>query len=295
MVFSGEKREASEEEMDRLKPLHNFDLPCLKWGNQKLLRCMKVDSKGGVSAVDRKQSPENGGGGGGDDRSVMATRRRDVELERRFRSSDDRKVESYYKFSSSEKLKAMAGDGEIEATREKLMFDFQMEVGKMKDAILRGSFVDPPPPPTATTTAATATTSSSPAERPWNLRTRRAACKAPSPSNGVNGNGDCLKPNGSPARNECNKSPRHRPVGGGGATASTSGEKRDSPKFSVSLSRRELEEDFTALTGRRLPRKPKKRPRIVQKQLDTLFPGLWLTEITADLYRVPDDTEAGKR
>ncbi|KAI3731602.1 hypothetical protein L1987_62791 [Smallanthus sonchifolius] len=298
MVFPGEKREASEEEMERLKRLHNFDLPCLKWGNQKFLRCMKVDSKGDVSAVDRKQSPESGGGGGGDGRSVMGTRRRDVELERRFRSSDDRKVESYYKFSSSEKLKAMAGDGEIEATREKLMIDFQTEVGKMKDAILRGSFVDPPPQPTAT---ATATTASSPAERPWNLRTRLAACKAPSPSNGVNGNGDCLKPNVSPARNECNKSPRHRPVGGGGgggggcAIATTSGEKRDRRKFSVSLSRRELEEDFTAMTGRRLPRKPKKRPRIVQKHLDTLFPGLWLTEITADLYRVPDDPEAGKR
>ncbi|KAI3753955.1 hypothetical protein L2E82_26020 [Cichorium intybus] len=149
-----------------------------------------------------------------------------MELERRFRSSDDRKVESYYKFSSSEKLKARAEDGEIEATREKLMFDFQTEVGKMKDAILRESLVAPPPPPATTT----ATTSTSSAERPWNLRTRRAACKAPSPSNGVNGNGDIMKPNVSPVRNE------------------------------YPVSRR-----------------------------------LWLTEITADLYKVPDDTETAKR
>ncbi|KAK1412060.1 hypothetical protein QVD17_33016 [Tagetes erecta] len=259
MVFSGEKRE----EMERsLKPLHNFDLPCLKWGNQKVLRCMKVDSKD----VDRKMMTENGGG----------VRRRD-----RFRSSDDRK------FSSSEKMKTRVGDGEIEATREKLMFDFQTEVGKMKDAILKGSFIDPTPPATAVTEpTAAATTSSSPAERPWNLRTRRAAYKAYSPSNG-----DDRKPNVSPVRNECNKSPIHRH--GGDVTGS--GEKRDRPKFSVSLSRRELEEDFTAMTGRRLPRKPKKRPRAIQKQLDTLFPGLWLTEITGDLYRVPDDTETGKR
>ncbi|KAJ0674604.1 hypothetical protein HanLR1_Chr12g0441771 [Helianthus annuus] len=156
------------------------------------------------------------------------------------------------------------------------MFDFQTEVGKMKDAILRGSF-----PASATVPA---TTSSSPAEKPWNLRTRRAACKSPAR------NGDDRKPNFSPARNEGNKSPVTVAV-----TGTVSGDKRDREKFSVALSRRELEEDFTAMTGRRLPRKPKKRPRYIQKQLDTLFPGLWLSEITADLYRVPDDTETGKR
>ncbi|KAI3758355.1 hypothetical protein L6452_05915 [Arctium lappa] len=45
--------------------------------------------------------------------------------------------------------------------------------------------------------------------------------------------------------------------------------------------------DFTAMIDRRFPRKPKKRPRIIQKQLD-------LTEITADLYRVPDEIESEK-
>ncbi|KAJ0677976.1 hypothetical protein HanRHA438_Chr12g0547781 [Helianthus annuus] len=151
------------------------------------------------------------------------------------------------------------------------MFDFQTEVGKMKDAILRGSF-----PVSATVPA---TTSSSPAEKPWNLRTRRAACKSPAR------NGDDRKPNFSPARNEGNKSPVTVAV-----TGTVSG---DREKFSFALSRRELEEDFTAMTGRRLPRKPKKRPRYIQKQLDTLFPGLWLSEITADLYS--DDTKTGKR
>ncbi|KAI3516730.1 hypothetical protein L1887_15721 [Cichorium endivia] len=59
-------------------------------------------------------------------------------------------------------------------------------------------------------------------------------------------------------------------------------------KFSVPLSRREMEKDFEDMGERRLPRKPKKRPKIVQNQLDTLFPGLWLTEIHADLYRIPE-------
>ncbi|EEC71303.1 hypothetical protein OsI_03328 [Oryza sativa Indica Group] len=64
-----------------------------------------------------------------------------------------------------------------------------------------------------------------------------------------------------------------------------------------------------ALTGGRPRRRPRKRPRVVQRQLDrennttndpannntsnclvqSLFPGLWLTEITADAYKVPDD------
>ncbi|KAL9994925.1 hypothetical protein Hdeb2414_s0857g00954741 [Helianthus debilis subsp. tardiflorus] len=222
MVFSGKKRETTEEDMERLKPLHNFDSPYLKWGNQKLLRCMKV--------VDRTHSTESGCGG-----SVIGTRRRDSEFEKR---------------------KRFRSNGDIH------------KVGEIKDAILRDGLVD-----------ATATTSfNSPADRPGNLRTRRA------PTNGVNGNGEVLKPNSPPVTNE------YKYLSNNG-----NGEKKERAKFSVSLSRRELEEDFMAMAGRRLPRKPKKRPRFVQKQLDTLFPGLWLSEITADLYKVPDEAETGKR
>ncbi|KAI7753654.1 hypothetical protein M8C21_015796, partial [Ambrosia artemisiifolia] len=141
-----------------------------------------------------------------------------------------------------------------------------------------------PPPSTAATVTATAAVEATPSdnppatERPWNLRTRR------SPAKGGNKSGEVLEHMSSPAR-------KVRPANGGSDEAA-SGER---PKFSVSLSRREMEEDFMAMAGRRLPRKPKKRPRVVQKQLDTLFPGLWLSEITADLYKVPDEVEAGKR
>ena len=39
---------------ERSKPLHNFNLPCLKWGNQRHLRCMKVSSgsDAGVGGAD---------------------------------------------------------------------------------------------------------------------------------------------------------------------------------------------------------------------------------------------------
>ncbi|KAK1419837.1 hypothetical protein QVD17_29211 [Tagetes erecta] len=271
--------------MDRLKPkpkpkpkpLHNFDLPCLKWGNQKLLRCMKIESNsnGDVSVSDRNQSSESNGAGDGG-----GMRRRSFEMEKRFRSSDD------YKFCSSEKVKTrigIAGDGEIEATREKLMFDFQNEVVKMKDAILRQR--DPLPslataPAPAPATAAAPETATD--ERPWNLRTRRAAL------NGNNTTSEVLKPNSSPVRNDCKLSNLRHTISAGDANT-------ERLKLSVSLSRRELEDDFMAMAGRRLPRKPKKRPRIVQKQLDTLFPGLWLSEITADLYKVPDEIDTAKR
>nr|XP_043606861.1 uncharacterized protein LOC122578875 [Erigeron canadensis]XP_043606868.1 uncharacterized protein LOC122578875 [Erigeron canadensis] len=64
------------------------------------------------------------------------------------------------------------------------------------------------------------------------------------------------------------------------------------PRFSVPLSRKEMEKDFEDMGERRLPRKPRKRPKAIQNHLDTIFPGLWLTEIHPDLYRV---TEVKKR
>ncbi|XP_066308478.1 uncharacterized protein [Miscanthus floridulus] len=63
----------------------------------------------------------------------------------------------------------------------------------------------------------------------------------------------------------------------------------DRARFSVTLTSEEIEEDIYAVTGARPRRRPRRRPRPVQKQLDMLFPGSWLSEITAETYRVPDD------
>lgn len=65
-------------------------------------------------------------------------------------------------------------------------------------------------------------------------------------------------------------------------------EKEKRPRFSISLSREEIEEDVFALTGSRPRRRPKKRPRNVQWQLDALFPGVNLPEITPELYKVDE-------
>ncbi|KAF2548581.1 hypothetical protein F2Q70_00023083 [Brassica cretica] len=110
------------------------------------------------------------------------------------------------------------------------------------------------------------------AARPWNLRTRRAACNEP-------GGGD--EPTTTTTRmiitNEI------------GGVKRGGGDGSEKLKFSVCLLREEIEEDFTALIGKKPPRRPKKRPRLVQKQMNTLFPGLWLgEEVTAGSYDVPE-------
>ncbi|KAJ7943140.1 DUF1639 family protein [Quillaja saponaria] len=259
---------------ERSKPLHNFTLPCLKWGNQRHLRCMKVSSDGGdVSGSGDRRSPES------KSENFMVTRRREAGSEkvRVIAKESERRMMRI----SKSKFDGDDEDG-IEAVREKLMFDLKTAADKMKDAILREGVTEEDEeeeeeqksPPAA-------------AEMPWNLRMRRAACKAPISGGSEKGlKIEEKKPNYSPLRTEVGvKSPRLR---------STS-EKTERPKFSVSLSKKEIDEDFMEILGRRPPRRPKKRSRTVQKQLDTLFPGLWMTEVNADLYKVPEIIENGKR
>ncbi|XVF13432.1 hypothetical protein REPUB_Repub08aG0207200 [Reevesia pubescens] len=66
------------------------------------------------------------------------------------------------------------------------------------------------------------------------------------------------------------------------------GEKKEKRKFWIALSREEIEEDIFVMTGSRPSRRPKKRPKNIQKQLDNVFPGLWLVGTTADAFRVAD-------
>lgn len=86
------------------------------------------------------------------------------------------------------------------------------------------------------------------------------------------------------------------PVGESGATkpfrlrgeTTQCEEKRKKEKFWIALSKEEIEEDIFVMTGSRPSRRPKKRPKIVQKQVDSVFPGLWLVGVTADAYKVAD-------
>ncbi|XP_050374436.1 uncharacterized protein LOC126791973 [Argentina anserina] len=293
------------------KPLHNFSLPWdLKWGNQRHLRCMKVDDSDAEAdappAYDRRSAAGVARRRGGEPEGQFERRSR---VRRpRIESADD----------------GVEAEG-IDAVREKLMFEFKTAADKMKDAILRrppsDTDDDEPPAPVAASAAAAVVTDvaaeeeegeavaveeggSSPAAatavRPWNLRKRRAECKAP--IGGGGGKGLRIEErktaaNYSPLRSEGNnggKSPR-MVRGASGSGLEKKDRPKERPKFSPTLSKKEIEEDFIQMLGHRPPRRPKKRPRAVQKQLDALFPGMWLTEVSADLYKVPEFPENVKR
>ncbi|XP_004300975.1 PREDICTED: uncharacterized protein LOC101293981 [Fragaria vesca subsp. vesca] len=294
MVYTGASEErtrvtaAAMNSERAAKPLHNFSLPWdLKWGNQRHLRCMKVEDS------DADAPPA-----GFDRRSVVGmTRRRGGEsegvFERRSRARRPR---------IDDGVEAEEEEEGIEAVREKLMFEFKTAADKMKDAILRGEEdldVDVDDAEAAAVEDGGSSPAAAAAVRPWNLRTRRAACKAP-----IGGGGGSKglrieerKVNSSPLRSEGNnggKSPR-LVRGASGSGLEKKERPKERPKFSLTLSKKEIDEDFTQILGHRAPRRPKKRPRAVQKQLDALFPGMWLTEVSADSYKVPEFPENVKR
>ncbi|MED6188586.1 hypothetical protein PIB30_087267 [Stylosanthes scabra] len=264
---------------NRSNRLHNFNLPYLKWGSQKHLRC--TNSAAGAS-----------GSSSGDRRSPVSMsddspprRKRETEQERNH-SVGSKMTRPRINGKSRSGAADGVKDG-IEAMRQKLMFDLKTEADKMKDAILRNKEDDKmkveeeeekereSPPPSVTEGAKT-----------WNLRTRRAEWKIPS-SGGGSEKRLKIDEKSSPARTD------------GGAVKllklrSNSDKSAPRPKFSIQLSKKEIEEDFMKMVGHRPPRRPNKRPRSVRKQLDGLVPGLWLTEVTPDLYKVAEDAGNGK-
>lgn len=194
---------------ERVKPLHNFMLPCLKWGTQRHLRCMKIASdEGSPSESEKKRSKISG---------------------------DD--------------------DG-IGAVREKLMLDLKTEADRMKDAILRkekeNNGADDDEVEVEVAAAARR-------ERTWNLRTRKGVGVGGESGKGLLLKIDEKKPNVSvsPLRN-----------GNGGVKLKGESNSNEKTKFSLTLTKKEIEEDFMKMVGHRPPRRPKKRPRNVQRQMD---------------------------
>ncbi|KAK2397555.1 hypothetical protein QL285_059117 [Trifolium repens] len=163
----------------------------------------------------------------------------------------------------------------VDAVRERIMGDLRVAAKKLKVSIFEENGV--------VGNVGDVVGGSNGAIRPWNLRTRRAACKAPPPPS----------PPIPPVRDDGR---RFFDVGSSSPSSPMMMKKKmvmvnEKVKFSVSLSKEEVEEDFWALVGTRPPRRPKKRPRIVQRQLNTLLPGMWLAEVTPDSYKVSEVPE----
>ncbi|KFK41248.1 hypothetical protein AALP_AA2G104700 [Arabis alpina] len=72
--------------------------------------------------------------------------------------------------------------------------------------------------------------------------------------------------------------------------------KKEKAKFVSTLTKKEIEDDYIEMMGHRPPRRPKKRLRTIQKQVHMLYPAFYFTtEITQDIYKVPEATENVKR
>ncbi|CAH9139890.1 unnamed protein product [Cuscuta epithymum] len=309
-------------------PLHNFTLPCgLKWGNRKFPngKTDAVHRRSNGTSPEKSlggRRPEAGLGWknhGSDDRILSMDVFKNGRTERgwEFRAEVEDGIAAVREKllldlqAATDKMKeAILGAGLRDGERPLVA-----EEGEER----------PPVPTTGSETIASVGPSET--ARPWNLRTRRSRNKHLNVAAAVTGESNSgLKvdvaspatPYGSPFKNinESLRVMRSRPTAdqtaaadhstaadadqspeitvddstaAAAAGASSIAVKRERAKFSVSLTRREIEEDSVSMIGRKPNRRPKKRAKYIQKNLDSLFPGLWLTEINADMYKVPGD------
>ncbi|GAB4837144.1 hypothetical protein Ancab_002055 [Ancistrocladus abbreviatus] len=134
------------------------------------------------------------------------------------------------------------------------------------------------------------------------LRNSESAAAMKAHSNGVRGLS-------SPERTHDKKHYNHE---NGGRTASSSETAPDSkkggsssgsdampavwpPKFVIALTNKEKEEDFLAIKGSKLPQRPKKRAKFIQRTLNLVSPGGWLCDLTLERYEVREKKISKKR
>lgn len=67
------------------------------------------------------------------------------------------------------------------------------------------------------------------------------------------------------------------------------------PKFVIPLTNKEKEEDFMAIKGSKLPQRPKKRAKYIQRTLNLVSPGSWLCDLTLERYEVRENKVSKKR
>ncbi|KAG9157036.1 hypothetical protein Leryth_009071 [Lithospermum erythrorhizon] len=67
------------------------------------------------------------------------------------------------------------------------------------------------------------------------------------------------------------------------------------PKFEIALTNKEKEEDFLVLKGSKLPQRPKKRSKIIQRTVNLISPGAWLCDLSLERYEVREKKVTKKR
>ncbi|KAF9686072.1 hypothetical protein SADUNF_Sadunf03G0120300 [Salix dunnii] len=76
------------------------------------------------------------------------------------------------------------------------------------------------------------------------------------------------------------------PVAASGGEKVNNNEVIEWPRIYIALSRKEKEDDFFAMKGTKLPQRPKKRAKNIDKALQYCFPGMWLSDLTKSRYEV---------
>ncbi|XP_068648321.1 uncharacterized protein [Aristolochia californica] len=130
------------------------------------------------------------------------------------------------------------------------------------------------------------------------LRNSESSAAMKGQSNGIRG--------GSPESAEVRVHNNHNGDAGGSGSSETGQDKKGTgsssgseatvwPKFTIALTNKEKEEDFWAIKGSKLPQRPKKRSKFIQRTLNLVSPGTWLCDLTLERYEVREKKISKKR
>ncbi|AES97558.1 hypothetical protein MtrunA17_Chr5g0423311 [Medicago truncatula] len=163
----------------------------------------------------------------------------------------------------------------IAVVRKKLLHDLKIDTDRLKDTILRKGIIEEESDEERETL------------KSWSMRTRRKTE---------------IKQRDSPSPAKVESTVTVAVAGGeyvssrlrSNINVKSNNNKIERRKFSVQLLTKEIEEDFVAFMGRGPRKRPTKRPRNVQRQINNIFPGLWLREVNEEMYEVQDTNQNGK-
>ncbi|KAL4284413.1 hypothetical protein GQ457_16G005760 [Hibiscus cannabinus] len=67
------------------------------------------------------------------------------------------------------------------------------------------------------------------------------------------------------------------------------------PRLLTTLSNKEKEQDFMAMKGCKLPQRPKKRAKLIQRSILLVSPGTWLSDLCQERYQVREKKKTSKK
>ncbi|KAI9076536.1 hypothetical protein K1719_041522 [Acacia pycnantha] len=244
------------------QPLHNFSLPFLKWGGKNQTntshRCRRQASGDSSQPIaDQNSEPES-------------------ESETRAHKVGSRTARNRFVFSSG-----YSGEKSLK----------QRQQHEPLETVSNNETDDEAGVRRRETEDAEEVEAEDLVQKPWNLRPRKPIFSKGAAEIGVgpSRHGDLAETAppitaGHLVQQEDNHpQPKSRRLRGSTETQNTETNKKR--RFWIALSKDEIEEDIFVMTGSRPARRPKKRQKNVQKQLDTVFPGLWLVGLSADTYK----------